>query len=119
MPPSLKKATQLAIAVEGATVPLVLPLILFPRLAPGLSAIDALKTSRQIFHKVARLRGVPLLLSLHLEIFLGLWIAILNKSLNIDFAVFIAIFADVATLAITLRLLLTTLLSQVEHSKIV
>jgi H+-transporting ATPase len=39
-------------------------------------------------------------LSLHMEIFLGLWIAILNKSLNIELVVFIAIFADIATLAI-------------------
>ena len=39
-------------------------------------------------------------LSLHLEIFLGLWIAILDRSLDIDLVVFIAIFADVATLAI-------------------
>ena len=39
-------------------------------------------------------------LSLHLEIFLGLWIAILNESLDINLVVFIAIFADVATLAI-------------------
>src|SRR5690606_3257695 len=38
--------------------------------------------------------------SLHLEIFLGLWIAILNKSLNLELVVFIAIFADIATLAI-------------------
>lgn len=35
-----------------------------------------------------------------MEIFLGLWIAILNKSLNIELVVFIAIFADIATLAI-------------------
>jgi H+-transporting ATPase len=39
-------------------------------------------------------------LSLHMEIFLGLWIAILNDSLNIELVVFIAIFADIATLAI-------------------
>ena len=39
-------------------------------------------------------------LSLHLEFFLGLWIAILNTSLNLELVVFIAIFADVATLAI-------------------
>jgi H+-transporting ATPase len=39
-------------------------------------------------------------LSLHLEIFLGLWIAILNTSLNLELVVFIAIFADIATLAI-------------------
>jgi hypothetical protein len=35
-----------------------------------------------------------------LEFFLGLWIAILNQSLNLELVVFIAIFADVATLAI-------------------
>lgn len=56
-------------------------------------------------------------LSLHMEIFLGLWIAILNRSLNINLVVFVgkkrsslfsmgilliitAIFADIATLAI-------------------
>jgi H+-transporting ATPase len=39
-------------------------------------------------------------LSLHMEIFLGLWIAILNRSLNLELVVFIAIFADIATLAI-------------------
>jgi H+-transporting ATPase len=39
-------------------------------------------------------------LSLHMEIFLGLWIAILNRSLDIELVVFIAIFADIATLAI-------------------
>jgi H+-transporting ATPase len=39
-------------------------------------------------------------LSLHMEIFLGLWIAILNNSLNLNLIVFIAIFADIATLAI-------------------
>jgi H+-transporting ATPase len=39
-------------------------------------------------------------LSLHMEIFLGLWVAILNRSLNIELVVFIAIFADIATLAI-------------------
>ncbi|RJE16967.1 Plasma membrane, partial [Aspergillus sclerotialis] len=39
-------------------------------------------------------------LSLHLEIFLGLWVAIMNESLNLQLVVFIAIFADIATLAI-------------------
>jgi len=39
-------------------------------------------------------------LSLHLEIFLGLWIAILNETLDLNLVVFIAIFADIATLAI-------------------
>ncbi|KAK6605134.1 plasma membrane atpase [Botrytis cinerea] len=70
-------------------------------LAPGLGAIiDALKTSRQIFHRMYAYVVYRIALSIHLEIFLGLWIAILNRSLNIELVVFIAIFADVATLAI-------------------
>jgi H+-transporting ATPase len=59
-----------------------------------------LKTSRQIFHRMYAYVVYRIALSLHLEIFLGLWIAILNQSLNIELVVFIAIFADVATLAI-------------------
>jgi len=97
--PSLKKADT-GIAVEGATDSARSAAdIVF--LAPGLSAIiDALKTSRQIFHRMYSYVVYRIALSLHLEIFLGLWIAILNQSLNIDLVVFIAIFADVATLAI-------------------
>ncbi|SCU92827.1 LAME_0F01662g1_1 [Lachancea meyersii CBS 8951] len=97
--PSLKKADT-GIAVEGATdAARSAADIVF--LAPGLSAIiDALKTSRQIFHRMYSYVVYRIALSLHLEIFLGLWIAILNNSLNIDLIVFIAIFADVATLAI-------------------
>lgn len=97
--PSLKKADT-GIAVEGATdAARSAADIVF--LAPGLSAIiDALKTSRQIFHRMYSYVVYRIALSLHLEIFLGLWIAILNRSLNIDLVVFIAIFADVATLAI-------------------
>lgn len=97
--PSLKKADT-GIAVEGATdAARSAADIVF--LAPGLSAIiDALKTSRQIFHRMYAYVVYRIALSLHLEIFLGLWIAILNKTLNIDLVVFIAIFADVATLAI-------------------
>ncbi|CCH41787.1 H+-transporting ATPase [Wickerhamomyces ciferrii] len=97
--PSLKKADT-GIAVEGATDSARSASdIVF--LAPGLSAIiDALKTSRQIFHRMYSYVVYRIALSLHLEIFLGLWIAILNESLNIDLVVFIAIFADVATLAI-------------------
>ena len=69
--------------------------------SPGLGAIiDALKTSRQIFHRMYAYVVYRIALSIHLEIFLGLWIAILNQSLNIELVVFIAIFADVATLAI-------------------
>ncbi|CCK70096.1 H(+)-exporting P2-type ATPase PMA1 KNAG_0D03500 [Huiozyma naganishii CBS 8797] len=97
--PSLKKADT-GIAVEGATdAARSAADIVF--LAPGLSAIiDALKTSRQIFHRMYSYVVYRIALSLHLEIFLGLWIAILNQSLNIDLIVFIAIFADVATLTI-------------------
>lgn len=97
--PSLKKADT-GIAVEGASdAARSAADIVF--LAPGLSAIiDALKTSRQIFHRMYAYVVYRIALSLHLEIFLGLWIAILNQSLNLQLVVFIAIFADVATLAI-------------------
>jgi H+-transporting ATPase len=97
--PSLKKADT-GIAVEGASdAARSAADIVF--LAPGLSAIiDALKTSRQIFHRMAAYVVYRIALSLHLEIFLGLWIAILNTSLNLELVVFIAIFADIATLAI-------------------
>ena len=97
--PSLKKADT-GIAVEGASdAARSAADIVF--LAPGLSAIiDALKTSRQIFHRMYAYVVYRIALSLHLEIFLGLWIAILNQSLNIELVVFIAIFADIATLAI-------------------
>lgn len=97
--PSLKKADT-GIAVEGASDAATSAAdIVF--LAPGLSAIiDALKTSRQIFHRMYAYVVYRIALSLHLEIFLGLWIAIMNQSLNIELVVFIAIFADIATLAI-------------------
>ncbi|KAH9882800.1 plasma membrane H+-ATPase [Plenodomus biglobosus] len=97
--PSLKKADT-GIAVQGASdAARSAADIVF--LAPGLSAIiDALKTSRQIFHRMYAYVVYRIALSLHLEIFLGLWIAILNESLNLQLVVFIAIFADIATLAI-------------------
>lgn len=97
--PSLKRADT-GIAVEGSSdAARSAADIVF--LAPGLSAIiDALKTSRQIFHRMYAYVVYRIALSLHLEIFLGLWIAILNESLNLQLVVFIAIFADIATLAI-------------------
>ena len=97
--PSLKKADT-GIAVEGATEAARSAAdIVFT--APGLSAIiDAIKTSRQIFHRMYSYIVYRIALSLHLEIFLGLWIAIMNESINTNLLVFIAIFADVATLAI-------------------
>jgi H+-transporting ATPase len=97
--PSLKKADT-GIAVEGSSdAARSAADIVF--LAPGLGAIiDALKTSRQIFHRMYAYVVYRIALSLHMEIFLGLWIAILNRSLNLELVVFIAIFADIATLAI-------------------
>lgn len=97
--PSLKKADT-GIAVEGASdAARSAADIVF--LAPGLSAIiDALKTSRQIFHRMYAYVVYRIALSLHLEIFYGLWIAILDDMMDINLVVFIAIFADVATLAI-------------------
>ena len=97
--PSLKKADT-GIAVEGSSdAARSAADIVF--LAPGLSAIiDALKTSRQIFHRMYAYIVYRIALSLHLEIFLGLWIAIQNQSMNLELVVFIAIFADIATLAI-------------------
>jgi H+-transporting ATPase len=97
--PSLKKADT-GIAVEGASdAARSAADIVF--LAPGLSAIiDALKTSRQIFHRMYAYVVYRIALSIHLEIFLGLWVAIMNQSLDIELVVFIAIFADIATLMI-------------------
>ena len=97
--PSLKKADT-GIAVEGSSdAARSAADIVF--LAPGLSAIiDAIKTSRQIFHRMHAYVVYRIALSLHMEIFLGLWIAIFNESLKIQLVVFIAIFADIATLAI-------------------
>lgn len=97
--PSLKKADT-GIAVEGASdAARSAADIVF--LAPGLGAIiDALKTSRQIFHRMYAYVVYRIALSIHLEIFLGLWVVILNRSLNLELVVFVAIFADIATLAI-------------------
>ncbi|KAL2868700.1 plasma-membrane proton-efflux P-type ATPase [Aspergillus lucknowensis] len=97
--PSLKKADT-GIAVEGSSDAARSSAdIVF--LAPGLSTIiDALKTSRRIFHRMHAYVTYRIALSLHLEIFLGLWIATMNESLNLQLVVFIAIFADIATLAI-------------------
>ena len=97
--PSLKKADT-GIAVEGSSdAARSAADIVF--LAPGLSAIiDAIKTSRQIFHRMHAYVVYRIALSLHMDIFLGLWIAVFNESLKIQLVVFIAIFADIATLAI-------------------
>ncbi|KAJ5584665.1 uncharacterized protein N7459_004465 [Penicillium hispanicum] len=97
--PSLKKADT-GIAVEGASdAARSAADIVF--LEPGLSTIiDAIKTSRQIFHRMYSYVIYRIALSLHLEIFFGLWIAIMNEVLDLRLVVLLAIFADIATLAI-------------------
>ncbi|ORX92667.1 plasma membrane h+-atpase [Basidiobolus meristosporus CBS 931.73] len=97
--PSLKKADT-GIAVEGASdAARSAADIVF--LAPGLGVIiDAIKTSRQIFHRMYAYIVYRIALSLHMEIFLTTSTVILNESMNIELVVFIAIFADVATLMV-------------------
>ncbi|KAJ5670739.1 Proton-exporting ATPase [Penicillium maclennaniae] len=97
--PSLKKADT-GIAVEGASdAARSAADIVF--LAPGLSAIiTAIKVSRQIFHRMYAYVIYRIALSLHLEIFFGLWIATMNEGLDLRLVVLLAIFADIATLAI-------------------
>ena len=97
--PSLKRADT-GIAVEGSSdAARSAADIVF--LAPGLSAIiDALKMSRQIFHRMYSYVVYRIALTIHMLVFLGLRIAILGESMPIQLVVFIAIFADIATLAI-------------------
>ncbi|KAJ3011458.1 plasma membrane H+-ATPase [Thoreauomyces humboldtii] len=97
--PSLKKADA-GIAVEGASdAARTSADIVF--LSPGLGTIiDAIKTSRQIFHRMLSYVIYRIALSLHLEIFLTTSLIILNESINVELVVFLAIFADIATLAI-------------------
>lgn len=97
--PSLKKADT-GIAVEGASdAARSAADIVF--LAPGLSAIiDAIKISRQIFHRMYSYVVYRIALSLHLETFFSLWIAIRREIMDIRLVVLLAIFADIATLAI-------------------
>ncbi|TPX69453.1 H+-exporting ATPase [Spizellomyces sp. 'palustris'] len=97
--PSLKKADA-GIAVEGASdAARTSADIVF--LAPGLGTIiDAIKTSRQIFHRMYSYVVYRIALSLHLEIFLTTSLIILDQTINVQLVVFLAIFADIATLAI-------------------
>ncbi|KAJ5561436.1 ATPase P-type K/Mg/Cd/Cu/Zn/Na/Ca/Na/H-transporter [Penicillium sp. DV-2018c] len=96
---SLKKADT-GIAVEGASdAARSAADIVF--LEPGLSAIiDAVKVSRQIFHRMYAYVVYRIALSIHLELFLGLWMVIRNETLDLRLTVLLAIFADVATLTI-------------------
>ncbi|KAL4890535.1 hypothetical protein BDV59DRAFT_209669 [Aspergillus ambiguus] len=97
--PSLKKADAGIAVSNSSDAARTAADIVF--IGPGLSnIINALKTSRQIFHRMHAYVIYRIALSLHLEIFLGLWIAIMNENLNLQLVVFIAIFADIATLAI-------------------
>lgn len=96
---SLKKADT-GIAVEGASdAARSAADIVF--MAPGLSAIiDAIKLSRQIFHRMYSYVIYRIALSLHLMIFFGLWIIVQNMVMDLRYVVLLAIFADIATLAI-------------------
>ncbi|ORX81303.1 plasma membrane ATPase [Basidiobolus meristosporus CBS 931.73] len=97
--PSLKKADT-GIAVEGSSdAARSAADIVF--LAPGLGVIiDAIKTSRQIFHRMHAYIIYRIALSLHLEIFLTSTMVILDQTINVELVVFIAIFADIATLMV-------------------
>ncbi|KAJ5194240.1 ATPase P-type K/Mg/Cd/Cu/Zn/Na/Ca/Na/H-transporter [Penicillium cf. griseofulvum] len=96
---SLKKADT-GIAVEGASdAARSAADIVF--LAPGLSTIiEAIKIARQIFHRMYSYVAFRIALSIHLELFFGLWMVIKNETLDLRLVVLLAIFADVATLAI-------------------
>lgn len=96
---SLKKADT-GIAVEGASdAARSAADIVF--MAPGLSAIiDAIKLSRQIFHRMYSYVIYRIALSLHLMLFFGLWIVSMNAVMDLRYVVLVAIFADIATLAI-------------------
>lgn len=98
--PSLKIADT-GIAVQGASdAARSAADIVF--LAPGLGAIvDALKTSRQIFHRMHAYLVYRIALSIHLLLFLGTVIIFMPEiRLNLTLILFIAISADIATLAI-------------------
>ena len=97
--PSLKKADT-GIAVEGASeAARTAADIVF--LNAGLSTIiDALKTSRMIFHRMRAYVVYRIALSVHLELFLVSTIVILNTAIDPRLVVFLAIFADIATLMI-------------------
>ncbi|KAJ3328750.1 plasma membrane H+-ATPase [Blyttiomyces sp. JEL0837] len=97
--PSLKKADT-GIAVEGSSdaARSAADIVV---LTPGFSPIiHAIKTSRQIFHRMYSYVVYRIALSLHLEIFLTTSLVILNRTINVELVVFLAIFADIATLAI-------------------
>ncbi|GAA6026780.1 hypothetical protein JCM8097_005856 [Rhodosporidiobolus ruineniae] len=97
--PALKKA-DCGIAVEGASdAARSAADIVF--LDEGLSTIIlAIKTAREIFHRMKAYIIYRIALCLHLEIFLVLDMLIQNETIRVDLIVFLAIFADVATIAI-------------------
>ncbi|RUS20315.1 hypothetical protein BC937DRAFT_95494 [Endogone sp. FLAS-F59071] len=97
--PSLKKAN-VGIAVQGASdAARSAASIVF--LAPGLGVIiDAIKTSRQIFHRMQSYAQYRIALSMNLLLFIGLTITILNWTINTTLIVFLAIFSDIAVLTI-------------------
>ncbi|GAA5992525.1 hypothetical protein JCM10908_000864 [Rhodotorula pacifica] len=97
--PALKQA-DCGIAVEGATdAARSAADIIF--LDEGLSTmILAIKTAREIFHRMKSYIIYRIALCLHLEIYLLLSMLILNETIRVDLVVFISLFSDVATIAI-------------------
>jgi len=97
--PSLKKADT-GIAVAGACdAARSAADIVFQD--SGLNTIiEAIKTSRQIFHRMYSYIVFRIALSIHLILFLSIDIIVHNRSLDTRLVVFIALFADIATLAI-------------------
>ena len=97
--PSLKRADT-GIAVEGAsaTARSAADIIL---LTPGLSAIiDAIKTSREIFHRMRAYIVYRIALTIHMVLFIMIDFLRTDFILPSSLTVFIAIFADLSTLAI-------------------
>ncbi|KAJ5577146.1 ATPase P-type K/Mg/Cd/Cu/Zn/Na/Ca/Na/H-transporter [Penicillium sp. DV-2018c] len=96
---SLKKADT-GIAVEGASdAARSAADIVF--LKSGLSAIiDAVKVSREIFRRMYAYVVYRIALSIHLELFLGLWVVVRNETLDLRLVALLAIFADVVALTI-------------------
>lgn len=96
---SLKKADA-GIAVDGSSEAAMAAADIIFR-APGLSAIiDAIKTSREIFHRIQAYIVYRIALTIHLQLFFGLLMAISHMVIAIELIVFIALFADIATLSV-------------------
>ena len=97
--PSLKKANT-GIAVEGASdAARSAADIVF--LAPGLSVIiDAIKTSRQTFHRIHAYIMYRIALSAHMMLYIGIQFLMKGMIISTTLILLVTVFADLATLAI-------------------